>query len=159
METETKLDTKSSLKNAIFYTIFFLLLIGSIVVTYVKIVVNKNYQIVAETSCDPVNEKCFVWECDIEIDGECSDVAEENVFIYKIINKKASSIALCEASDEKLGCNEELTCTEGEENCSYEYCNEESLTDGIRCSDESDVQQEQVLDESNPDALQEIVTL
>jgi hypothetical protein len=133
-------DTKSSLKNKIFYSIFFLLLAGSIVATYVKIVVNKNYQIVAETSCDPATEQCFVWNCDVEIDGECSDNPEENIWIYKIVNKKAATIAVCEASAEKLGCDGELSCTEGEKDCSYKYCDEESVSDGIRCSTFSDVE-------------------
>lgn len=118
---------------------FFILLIGSIVFTYIRIVVQKDYIIVAETSCDPATEQCFVWECDIEIDGECSDDPEENIWIYKIVSKKAATIAACEASEEKLGCDEELSCTEGEEDCLYQYCDEESTSDGIRCSTDSDI--------------------
>lgn len=149
MSPEINIDTKSSLKNKIFYSIFFLLLAGSIIVTYVKIVVNKDYQIVAETSCDPATEQCFVWECSVEIDGECSEDPEENIWIYKIVNKKASTIVACEATEEKLGCDGELSCTENEEDCSYEYCSEESISDGIRCSTDSDILKEEVEPETD----------
>lgn len=143
MSPETNIDTKSSLKNKIFYLIFFLLLAGSIIATYVRIVVNKDYLIVAETSCDPATEQCFVWECNIEIDGECSDIPEENIWIYKVVSKKAYEIAKCESTEERLGCDGELSCTENEADCSYEYCNEKSTPDGIRCSNESDIPKEE----------------
>lgn len=97
--------------NKIFYIILGLLILGSVAATFYKIVILKNYQIVAETSCDPVSEKCFVY----------TDEASGEVSYYKVISKKAANIALCEATTEKIGCTEELTCLENEEGCSYTY--------------------------------------
>lgn len=139
MSSEIDIEAKTSLKNKIFYSVFVLLLIGSVIATFVRIVIMKDYIIVAESSCDPATEKCFVWECNTKIDGECSDNPEENIWYYKIVNKKAYEIVKCEATEEKLGCNEELSCTEGEVSCSYEYCDEENLGEEIRCSKESDM--------------------
>ncbi len=111
--------------NKIFYTILALLILGSVGVTFYKIVIQKNYQIVAEASCDPETEKCFSY-----IDEESGEVS-----YYKLISKNAADIYACEQTEEKLGCNEELSCLENEENCSYTYCDPENLEEGEMCSE------------------------
>ena len=42
--------------NRIFYIVFALLIIGSVGFTFYRIVILKDYQIVAETSCDPLQK-------------------------------------------------------------------------------------------------------
>ena len=121
--------------NIIFYTILILLILGSVGVTFYRIVILKDYQIVAQVSCNPIFEKCFVYECDPEYDGECSENPEENISYYKNISKKANTIYLCEQTDEKIGCDEELGCTEGEADCLYTYCDPAELSDGETCSE------------------------
>jgi hypothetical protein len=117
-------DKKTKIQNRIFYTILILLILGSVGVTFYKIVIKKDYQIIAETSCDiETEEGCFVYT-----DEETGEVS-----YYKQISKNAQSIYLCEATEEKLGCNEELSCVEGEENCSYTYCDPENLEEGEEC--------------------------
>ena len=128
-------EQKSNKGNKIFYIILALLIFGSVGVTYYKIVILKNYQIVSQVSCDPATEKCFVYECTPEVDGVCSDIPEENISYYKNISKKAQTIFLCEQTTEKIGCNEELSCTEGEADCSYTYCNQSELVEGEKCSE------------------------
>ncbi len=118
-------DKKSKIVNRIFYTILALLILGSIGVTFYKIVILKDYQIVAETSCDPLIEKCFVYK----------DEESGGVSYYKMISKKAANIALCETTEEKIGCGEELSCTTGELSCSYTYCDPNDLVDGENCSE------------------------
>jgi hypothetical protein len=127
MET---IDTKTKIANRIFYIILALLIIASVGATFYKIIILKDYQIVAETSCDIETEKCFSY----------TDEESGEVSYYKMISKKAADIALCEATEEKLGCSEELTCTENETSCSYTYCDPENLADGEACA---------ILDESN----------
>jgi len=61
MET---IENKSKVGNRIFYTILILLILGSVGITFYKIVIQKNYQITAETSCNQQAEKCFVRTCD-----------------------------------------------------------------------------------------------
>jgi len=118
-----KNESKNKLANRIFYIILALLIIGSVGVTYYKIVILKDYQIVAETSCDPQSEKCFVY----------TDETTNEVSYYKMISKKAADIAICEATEDKIGCTDELTCTDTDASCSYTYCDPENLADGEAC--------------------------
>ena len=131
MET---IENKSKIGNSFFYIILVLLILGSMGATFYKIVWQKNYQIVAETSCDPQTEQgCYVWICDPANDETCPVDEVDRVSYYKIVSKKALQISLCEATEEKIGCSEELSCTDGEENCSYIYCNPDSLAEGENC--------------------------
>ncbi len=132
MEESIKNNTKG---NKIFYTILVLLIAISVGVTFYKIVILKDYQIVAQVSCDPATEKCFVYECDAAVDGVCSENPAENISYFKNISKKANNIYLCEKTSERIGCNEELSCTEGEADCTYTYCDPTQLLDGEKCSE------------------------
>ncbi|MFA5888846.1 MAG: hypothetical protein WCW47_00330 [Candidatus Paceibacterota bacterium] len=114
-------DKKTVILNRIFYFVLFTIIAISVILTFIKIVINKDYIITAEVSCEPTTEQCFMWECDPEVDDVCSDNSEENISYYKIINKKASDIAKCEATIEKIGCGEELSCVEEETSCFYTY--------------------------------------
>lgn len=129
MENQVKNENRG---NKIFYIILFLFIVGSVGVTYYKIVILKNYQIVAQVSCDPTYEKCFVSECDPATDETCS---VDSSITYKNISKKAATIYVCENTVEKVGCNEELSCTEGEKDCSYTFCDPTQLSDGEMCSE------------------------
>jgi hypothetical protein len=125
---------KSMVGNRIFYIILILLILGSVGVTFYKIVWQKDYQIEAETSCDPVIESCFHYEGVICDSGDTECVPEE-AYDYKMISKSATNIYACEQTDEKLGCDEELSCTDEEVDCSYTFCDPESLGDGESCSE------------------------
>ncbi len=126
---------KSNIGNNIFNIILLLLILGSVGVIFYKIVVIKNYQIVAEVSCDPTVEKCFVYECDPADDETCPENITDRTSYYKKISKKANTIYLCEKTEEKLGCGEELSCTEGETDCSYVLCDSNNLEEGETCSE------------------------
>lgn len=118
MET---IENKSTLSNRIFFIILALFILGSIGVTFYRIVIIKDYQIVSEVSCDPETEACFHYEpevCSMD-DYGCLSQPPEEPYDYKLISKKASSIYACEQTEEKLGCSEELSCLEGEEDCFY----------------------------------------
>jgi hypothetical protein len=117
--------------NKIFYSILILLILISVGVTFWRIVVQKDYQIVAEVSCDPAAESCFHYEptpCEIN-DYDCLSQPPEEAYDYKIISKKAATIYACEQTEEKIGCREELSCLDRELNCSYTYCDPESEED------------------------------
>lgn len=129
-------DKKIKLANRIFYTILVLLILISVSMTFVKIVIQKDYQIVAETSCNPETEKCFVYTCDPADDETCPVEESERVSYYKMVSKKAANIATCEATAEKIGCNEELSCTPDEVSCSYTLCDPDNLKEGEVCSGE-----------------------
>jgi len=122
MENE---ETKQTMGNKIFYVVLALLLIGSVGFTFWRIVVQKDYQIIAEVSCNPVFESCFYYEAE----------EPDESYNYKLISKKARTIYLCEQTEEKLGCDEELSCLEGEEACDYTMCDPENLGEEEVCSE------------------------
>lgn len=128
---------KSTTANKIFYLILTLLILGSIGATFYRIVIVKDYQIVAETSCDPQTETgCYEWICDPAEDDTCPDAEEDRISYYKYISKKAQNIFLCEQTEEKLGCDEELACVEGEEDCEYTYCDPDTVGEDESCAPE-----------------------
>lgn len=116
-------DKKTATSDKIFYISLFLIITASIVLTFVKIVINKDYQITAEVSCNSATESCFVYKCDPAEDNTCPTNPQEQYSYYKIISKRASAIQACEATEEKIGCGEELSCIEGERSCFYTYNN------------------------------------
>ena len=130
-------EQKPDKKNRIFYIVMFSLIILSVAVTFVKIVILKDYQIVSQVSCDPKIEKCFMSVCDPASDDTCSSASStaERTTYYKNISKKAETIYLCEQTTEKIGCNEELACIEGEKDCTYSYCNPSTLAEGEQCAE------------------------
>jgi hypothetical protein len=113
--------------NKIFYTVLILLILCSVGFTFWRIVIQKDYQIVAEVSCDPSLESCFHYEpepCATD-DYDCLALPPEEAYDYKLISKKAATIYACEQTEEKVDCNEELACLEGEEDCEYTLCDPE----------------------------------
>ncbi len=130
-------EQKPDKKNRIFYIVMFSLIILSVAVTFLKIVILKNYQIVSQVSCDPKIEKCFMSICDPTTDEACSAASSttERITYYKNISKKAETIFLCEQTTEKIGCNEELSCTTREKDCTYSYCNPSTLAEGEQCAE------------------------
>jgi hypothetical protein len=85
--------------------------------SYVKYVINQDYYLYAQVSCDPVTEDCFTRSCDI--DGNCSE--EGLSTYYKVIYKKAFDVPYCNPYSE-LGC-EELTCSLNED-CKVITCSQ-----------------------------------
>jgi hypothetical protein len=114
--------------NRIFYGLLIILILASVGVTFWRIVIKMDYQIVAEVSCDPAVESCYHYqpeECDMS-DYDCLSQPPEEAYDYKLISKTAATIYACEQTEEKLGCSEELSCLDGELNCEYTYCDAET---------------------------------
>ena len=78
----------------------------------------KDYYIKLETECEPSKENCFIYVCDPAEDPECPEVEADRVSYYKLIEKKASMISLCDSSD--LNC-QPLSC-EKDEDCRIINC-------------------------------------
>ena len=136
---KTKMDKKSK----IFFLILFLFILGSVAVTYWRVMIKRDYIISAQQECDPKIEACFVSKCNPEEDEECTATPEEErVSYYKSINKNAKNIPLCDPY--KNECPEELACEEGEEECEEILCDEENVPEGEECNDPA------VYNEENP---------
>ena len=116
-------------KSKIFFAVFALMIAGSVAVTYWRIVVKRNYLVLAETACDPETETCFVYECDPE-EGECTGDPEEDTSYYAKIKKKAFNFPECENGE----CPDPV-CEEGESDCEVILCDEENKEEWESCND------------------------
>lgn len=135
------MDTKSPPKadqpraERILFIVFALLIAGSVAVSYYRFIVARDYIIQAEAECDPYTEACFIYVCDPapEADGDdCTGDPEEDTWYYQRIERNAQNIPLCDPNDEDC---DALTCPEGEAECSYVLCDEETVGEGETCND------------------------
>ena len=135
MEIETQPEAVQTRSEKIFFLVFILLIVGSIGVTYWKIMVKRDYVIVAQADCDPYEEECFVHICDPspDADGEwCTGDPEEDTWFTKNISRMAYNIPDCDPNDEDCAA---LVCEEGEADCSYELCDGTNVPEGDTCND------------------------
>jgi len=121
--------------NNIFYVVIFLLVGSSVLFTYLNVVARRDYQMLAEISCEPSIEKCFIWECDPLDDATCPENPADRISYYKKISKKYSTILECEATVDKLGCMPELSCVTGETSCFYINCDPSNISADEKCSE------------------------
>lgn len=118
-------------KSKIFFSVFFSIAFIVTAISFFKFYILKDYYIKSETACDPATEKCFIYECDPAVDTGCSENAAERISYYKLIEKKASALPLCDPND--TGCPA-LTCQAGED-CKETLCDETTIVAGEQCSD------------------------
>ena len=144
-------------KSKIFFIVFFLLIMTSVALTYYRYIVQRDYIIEAEMECDPYTEACFTYVCDPEVDGEdvCTGDPVEDTSYYKIINRNAKNIPLCDPNAEDC---EAFVCPEGEEECEMILC-DPATSDGIECVDPVAYEEanplEEVEEEEEGDATEE----
>lgn len=119
------MDTKSKIFLAIFFT-FIILITG---LTFYKYIVAKDYYVKVEADCDPEIESCFVYECDPAEDTQCPEDPVARVYYYKIIEKKAYAIPLCDPNN--MACPP-LACNDGED-CTEIYC-EQNIEEEVFCA-------------------------
>ena len=123
-------------KSKILLTIFFLLIVGSVAFTYYRIMIKKDYLISSQVDCDPYTEKCFIWNCDPEstVEGEaCTGDPEADVWYYKVAQRNASRIPLCNPETDE-NCQPFL-CEAGEPECAETLCSAEPVAEGETCND------------------------
>jgi len=133
-------------KNKIFFAVFFTLIVAVVAITFTKYFVAKDYYIEAEADCDPYTEKCFIWECDPEATDEaekCTGDQENDISYYKIVQKKANLIPLCDPNDEDC---DALSCSPGMD-CEETLCDESAIEEGQQCNDPEKYTQENPVEE------------
>lgn len=86
-----------------------------------NIVYLKNYIVAIELRCDESSEKCFKRDCDSSYE-KCTNGSD--FLIYKVIEKKANKVPLCDPFDG--GCEGKIYCEENEQDCKLIYCDNES---------------------------------
>lgn len=117
-------------KSKILLWIFALLIVGSVGVTYWRIMIKRDYVIEAQIDCDPYEKNCFVWECDPEssVEGEaCTGDPESDIWYFQVAKRNASMIPLCDPENDET-CDP-WTCTEGEKDCEEVFCDETNMED------------------------------
>lgn len=134
-------------KSKIFFSIFFFAIFVVAVIAFEKFYILKDYYIKTEVDCDPAAEKCFIYECDPTDDGECPENPTERISYYKLIEKKASAIPLCDPSDTECP---PLACLAGEA-CQETLCDEATKTEDEVCSDPIEYLMDQVQLENSGD--------
>ena len=119
-------------KTRIFFLVFFGLIAISVLVTFFKYFVQKDYYIKAEAECDPYTEKCFVYVCDPETEKDCPEDEGERTSYYKYIEKKAYLIPLVDPNSEDFP---GIECQKGENGCREILCDEKTVAKGEECND------------------------
>ena len=134
VKEEVVIEMDQSKSSKIFLAIFLMVIILSLVVSYWRIVIKRDYDIVASVDCDPYEERCFVHVCnpDPNVDGECAGDLAEDTWFTKNLNRKAYNIPECDPADESCAA---LQCGENEEGCFYELCGEANVPEGDSCND------------------------
>src|SRR3990167_8746068 len=119
-------------KSQIFFLVMGLLILGSVAVSYYKYMVKRDYIVQAEAECDPYTEACFVYVCDPEAGEEGTGDPVEDTSYYKLINRNAKNMPLCDPSDETC---DALVCPAGEADCSFTLCDPATAEEGAECND------------------------
>ncbi len=152
-------------KNKIFFIVLFLLIFGSIGVTYLRIVVFKNYIVEMQTDCDPETEKCFVWECDPNSteEGEaCTGDEENDIWYYQLVRRKAYNVPLCNPEEDEnlsageVGCAPMECNPEKEESCEIVFCDEETkIEQEAECNDPVEYLLDNPIEEEDGEEVEE----
>lgn len=118
-------------KSKVFLLVFFSIIVGSMATTYYRYMVVRDYIVRAETPCDPYTETCFVYVCDSSADEECTGDPVEDTSYYKIIQRNAKNIPMCDPAAEEC---DALVCPAGEADCEMMMCDPTQELEGT-CSD------------------------
>lgn len=110
-------------KSKILISVVILLIIASVVATYYRIYIQKNYFILIDAPCDPNQDKCFEYQCVVGVDIGCSENPAEQITYFNYINKKAYDAVTCDSNDK--GCSL-YKCSENEKGCEVIFCAEKT---------------------------------
>lgn len=116
-------------------TLFFIvsiLILGSVAMTYDRFFRVRDYMVQVQVNCDPYEEACFAYICDSSVDEGCTSSSLKDAFYYKLINRVARNVPLCEAD---LATCATLPCAINEMECFYTLCNTEMVEDSEVCTD------------------------
>lgn len=130
-ENEIKVDRKSK----IFFSVFAILIVAAVGVTYWRYMVKRDYTIQAQIDCDPTTENCFIWHCDpksLTPGDECTGVPDNDTWYYKILFRNAKNIPNCDPKDKSCTA---YVCSDGEKDCNVEFCTPQNVKKGEECND------------------------
>jgi len=124
-------------KSKLLIAVVVILIMISILITFWRIMIQRDYIIENQIDCDPYAEKCFIWECDpaSTVEGEaCTGDPEMDIWYYAVAQRKAANIPFCNPEEDE-NCAP-FECLEGEKDCSVNFCDETTKEEqGVECSD------------------------
>lgn len=98
--------------------------------------IKKDYIISSQVDCDPYAENCFIWECDpdSDVEGEaCTGDPEMDIWYYKIADRVAANIPLCDPNEDETCLPFE--CDIDEADCGETLCDDVTKEEqGAECS-------------------------
>ena len=109
-------------KNILIYTIGSLLILVALASFY-RFMVQGDYIVSYEGSCDPATESCFI-ECE---DEECS----AEYYTTKVYRPRAELFEICGTHGLMDGCEAADTCENASDECRVVYC--DPVVDGDSC--------------------------
>ena len=119
---------------------------GAIAYSFYETVIAKETIVLSGATCDPETEgPCYIWVCEPSWWDECSGDPEEDIWTYKMVQKKAADMPACipgattegfltKVVDVYEPCPEQ-ECAEGDPTCEVIYCDPE--TEAEYCYDET----------------------
>lgn len=133
-EEEAVIEMDKSRSSKIFLAVFFLAIFLSLAGSYWRIVIARDYNIIAGVDCDPYEERCFVHICNPDplVDAVCTGDPEEDTWYTKNLHRKAYNLPECNPEEEDC---KALKCEAGEEGCFFELCGEVNVPEGDECND------------------------
>ena len=113
-------------RSKLFFLLFSLMVLVSTFVLYYRTFVLRDYFVLAQISCDPTQEVCFVHHCNKEVEV-CQGLPASDTTYYKNIQKMAGRMPQCSGSSEACS---EPSCAINEPNCQIALCSEEEASVG-----------------------------
>ena len=130
MEIETKNGAAVKRNSRILIVVFVIVTTISIGLSFFRFFILRDYPLQSQIECDPTTEACFVYHCDATVE-ECTGDPVVDTSYYKLIDRNAKNIPLCDPANEDCV---PLECQENEVGCVITLC-DASLEDGSECSD------------------------
>ena len=118
-------------KSTILLSVFILLVVISVGLSFYKYFILRDYTIQSQVDCDPYSEACFIYRCDSTVE-ECSGDPVADTWYYKLVDRKAKNLPSCNPEEE--GCDV-VTCGENENGCFVTLCDMTAEAEGAECSD------------------------
>ena len=104
--------------NKLLFSVFFLILVFFIVLSFRKYFLQMDYVTFLESDCDPTKEQCFIGHCDPAYE-ECTGLEEEDTFYFKKIQILAKDIPQCNPEDSECLAT---VCEENNLKCTQTLC-------------------------------------
>lgn len=148
-------------KNLLY--LFFVIIAAAMAFTFYLFAIEKDFYVSASVPCDPSTESCYYWVCEPDYWFDCTGDPEEDIFIYKIVRKKAYDLASCDPVLEQEGFFSELleeeecpapVCEDGED-CEVIYCDASDPEEAEECY--SDDLHDKLVEEISRYKVEEIV--